>query len=139
MTPLSPDEKTVLLIAQEGEPMMPIGRWKPAVESLVAKGLLRPRSHAGDPTGYFNHHITEAGKAAVVEADKEDDAALGRLIEASSRVGHAQKKARSSAEQIAVQLVDLVEASIAVTGDSKEHALREWGRVVLERALEMVR
>lgn len=139
MTSLSPDEKTVLLIAQEGEPMMPIGRWKPAIEALVARGFIKPHPHPGDPTGYFNHRITPAGQAACIEADKEDDAALGRLIEASSRVGHAQKQARSHAEQIAVQMVDLVEASVKVTGDSRETALREWGKVILERALEMMR
>lgn len=138
MTDLTPDEKTVLLIASQGEPMIPIGKWKKPVESLAKKGLLKAHKHPGDPSGHFNHRITPEGRAAVEEAEREDDAAIGHLITASTAVGHEQRKARAHAEQIAVQLVDLAEASAAVTGDSKQMALREWARVVLERALEMM-
>lgn len=139
MVDLTPDEKTVLLIAQAGGPMAPIGRWKEPTESLVAKGFLKPRSHPGDPTGRFNMHITMEGEAAVIECDREDDAALGRLIETSSAVGLIQRKCVAHAEQIAVQIVDLVELSVQATGDSKEFTAKHWGEVILRRTLEMLK
>lgn len=139
MNDLTPDEKTVLLIAAQGEPMIPIGRWKVPTESLVKKGFMKPHPHPGDPTGHFNHRITPAGQAAVEDAEKEDDELLRQLITNSNVIGHEQKKARAQAEQIAVQMVDLAEASSAVTGDNKVEALRQWARVILERALEVMR
>lgn len=137
--PLTPDEKTVLLIAAQGEPMIPIGRWAAPVAQLVAKGFMKPRPHPGDPTGHFNQHITPAGIQAVEEAEKEDDEDLKRLLQVSTKVDHEQKKLRAHAEQIAVQLVDIAEASTAVTGDSKQESLRNWARVILERALEVMK
>lgn len=139
MTDLSPDEKTVLLIAHAGGPMAPIGRWKFPTESLLKKGLLKPYGHFGDPTGYFNNVITPAGHAAAVEIDKEDDADLRRLIEASSVVDHIQQKCRAHAEQIAVQMVDLIELSIQATGASKLDDAKRWGEVIGKRVLEMLR
>ena len=38
-----------------------------------------------------------------------------------------------------MQLVDLSEASSKVTGDDKIEALRNWAKVILERALEIMR
>lgn len=139
MADITPDEKTVLLIAQAGGPMAPIGRWKAPTESLVTKGFLKPRPHSGDPTGYFNMHITNAGSVAAIEMDKEDDAALGRLLETASAAGHIQRKCASHAEQIAVQMVDLVELSVQATGELKLDEAKRWGEVIGKRVLEMLK
>ena len=135
---LTSDEQTVLIIAAKGEPMMPIGRWRDAAKALVAKGLLKPRPHPGDPDGFFNLHITAAGQAAADNLEKQDDEALRDMITVSHSIGHSQAKIRAHAEAIAVQLVDLVEASIKVTGETKQTSLENWARVILKRALEMV-
>ena len=74
-------------------------------------------------------------------AEHEDtifDGQLGQMIAQSSVIAHEQKKARAHAEQIAVQLVDLADASSKVTGDSRVKALRQWAKVILERSLEMI-
>lgn len=139
MANLTDDEKTVLLIAHAGGPMAPIGRWKEPTESLVAKGLLKPRPHLGDPDGYFNMHITEAGKNAAIELDREDDIALGRLLEAASTTGHIQRKCAAHAEQIAVQMVDLVELSMQATSGSKLDEAKRWGEVIGNRVKEMLK
>jgi len=139
MADLNKDELTVLMIAAEGEPMMPIGRWRAPAESLVAKGLLQPRPHAGDPTGFFNLHITAAGKAQVAQEESAFDGQLRTMIDVNNQVHRAKNQARAAAEQIAVQLVDLTELSVKVTGDDKIKALREWSKVILIRALEMMR
>ena len=136
---LTPDETTVLLIAAKGEPMMPIGRWAAPTKALVAKGLLKPHKHEGDPTGHFNNYITPAGTAAVADLDKQEDQALVDVINLSRGITHAQNKAAANAEAIAVQLVDLAELSSKATGDAKVEALRNWARVILERALEVMK
>ena len=118
--------------------MMPIGRWRDPAKSLVAKGLLKPRPHPGDPDGFFNLHITLAGQAAADNLEKQDDEALRDMITVSHSIGHSQAKIRAHAEAIAVQMVDLVEASIKVTGETKQASLENWARVILKRALEMV-
>lgn len=119
--------------------MAPIGRWKEPTLSLVTKGFLQPRGHAGDPSGHFNHHITDAGKDAAVELDKEYDASLGRLLDAASVAGHLQRKCAAHAEQIAVQMVDLVELSVEATGGSKIDEAKRWGEVIDRRVQEMLR
>lgn len=139
MLDLTPDEKTVLLIAQAGGPMAPIGRWKEPTFSLVEKRFLKSRPHPGDPTGYFNMHITETGKAAAIEMDREDDAVLGRLIETSGNVAHIQNKCRAHAEQIAVQMVDLVELSVQATGASKLDEAKRWGEFIGRQVQEMLK
>lgn len=139
MSDLTPDEATVLLIAAKGEPMMPIGRWSEPTKSLIARGLLKPHKHAGDPTGHFNNYITPAGQLAAADLDKVEDQALADLINLSRGVTHVQHKAAAHAEQITVALVDLATMSSAATGDDKVTALRNWARVILERALEMMK
>lgn len=139
MANLSDDEKTVLLIAHAGGPMAPIGRWKAPTESLAAKGFLKPHKHSGDPTGYFNMHITSLGEAAAIECDREGDAALGQVLELSSKVGHIQRKCQAHAEQIAVQMVDLIELSMQATGNGKLAEAKRWGEVIGKRVLEMLK
>lgn len=136
MTDLSQDELTVLLIAAKGEPMIPIGRWKVPTESLIARGYMQPRKHPGDPTGHFNNYITAAGQAAV---EKAEDEPLREMVQVSQSITHEQKKIRANAEQIAVQLVDLADASHRVTGDAQIEALEKWSRLILKRALELLR
>jgi len=41
MSELSQDEFTVLLIAAEGESMIPIGRWKAPILALTDRGFMR--------------------------------------------------------------------------------------------------
>lgn len=139
MANLTDDEKTVLLIAHAGRPMAPIGRWKAPTESLVEKGFLKPRPHPGDLDGYFNMHITDAGKDAAVDLDREDDAAFGQILELSSKVGHIQRKCQAHAEQIAVQMVDLIELSMQATGNGKLAEAKRWGEVIGKRVLEMLK
>lgn len=139
MVDLTPDEKTVLLIAHAGGSMAPIGRRKEPTLSLVAKGFLQPRPHPGDPTGYFNHHITDAGKDAAVDLDREDDAALGQMLSLSGNIARIQNKCRAHAGQIAVQMVDLVELSTQATGGSKLDEAKRWGEIIGRQVQEMLK
>lgn len=139
MTDLSADELTILLIAAKGQPMMPIGRWKEPARSLVARGFLKATPSPQDPDGMFNLRLTEAGAAEATKQDTVYDRQLGKLLDTSTAIAHEQQKARAHAEQIAVQLVDLSEATARVTGEDRVAALERWSRIILTRALEMMR
>jgi hypothetical protein len=136
MSDLTQDELIVLLIAAEGESMMPIGRWEAPLRSLVAKGLMAPQSGAHDPTGMFNCYITPEGRKA---CNKGDDDNIRALIGANNAVVDARQKASARAEELAVLLAELATYSSSVTGDDKVEALREWARTILTRALELLK
>ena len=129
MADLTQDELAVLLIAEKGELMMPIGRWEAPTMSLVAKGYL----HANDR---FNNVITDAGRQACRQADDDN---VRALIGVNNAVVEARDKAALRAEELARLLAELATYSSSVTGDDKVKALRNWGRIVLERALELLK
>jgi hypothetical protein len=131
MSDLSDDELTVLMIANAGESMMAIARWKQPTESLIAKGYLQSRG--GDN---FNCLITEAGRAACKEAE---DAPYKTMIETGSKIGATQKAIRDFAEQAAQLLAKAAQASHQAVGDAPEYAAEQWSGVILRRALEILR
>jgi len=143
MSDLSDDELTVLMIAEAGESMIAIGRWKQPTESLIAKGYLQSRG--GDN---FNCIITEAGRAACKEAEYApyrtacmggEDAPYKEMIETGSKIGATQKAIRDFAEQAAQLLAKAAQASNRVTGDTPEVAAEKWSGIILRRALELLR
>ena len=73
MSDLTQDEFTVLLIAAEGESMMPIGRWKEPLLSLTARELMYKNDD-------FNFVITALGRKAIMERNETDEADLKRLM-----------------------------------------------------------
>jgi hypothetical protein len=128
MSELTPDELTVLLIACEGQSMMPIGRWEAPVESLVKRGFL-------SRSDKFNNYITDAGRAAT---QQKDDANFKAVIETRNAIVGAQEKAKARAEEIAALLAELATYSAAATGDDKVKALRNWCNIILVRAKELI-
>lgn len=136
MSDLTQDELTVLLIAVQGQPMIPIGRWEAPTRSLVAKGLLMPHPHPGDPTGASNNYITVAGRVAAEEAE---NASLRAAIEVNNKIVGAKNKARDKAEKIAAKLAELVDLTNEVTGEDKKAALDRWVQIVSARAMELLR
>ncbi len=135
MADLTQDELAVLLIAAEGERMMPIGRWEAPAQSLLTKGYLQRNVSPQDPSGVYNLTITEQGRRACAEG--EDD--MRALVGVVNETAQARRKiAAARAEELAVLLAQLATYSSSVTGDDKVKALRKWGKTVLERALELL-
>lgn len=126
---LSDDEFTVLMIAAEGESMMPIGRWQAPVENLVARGYLRQLDR-------FNNVITTEGRKAIGERNAEDESAIRQ---ASRQVADAQGEARKAAEEAAQALARAAKASVRATGDRADTAVLNWNAEILRKALELVR
>ena len=131
MSTLSQDELTVLMIAQQGESMIAVGRWQKPIESLLGKGFMMSRG--GDN---FNCVITDAGRAAAKEAE---DAPFRELIETGSKIGATQKGIRDFAEQAAQLLATAARAAHSAVGDAPEYAARKWSEIILHRALEILR
>ena len=73
MPELTEDEITCLMIMGEGENMLAIGRWKPALESLARKNLMKRQ----DTNQYA---ITDEGREAARLRGQEDDEALATLM-----------------------------------------------------------
>ena len=76
MSDLTNHEFACLLLADDGESLIPIGIWKQPIERLIALGFLKKLDGA-------NHVITEAGHAARVARDENDGAELSRLLSRS--------------------------------------------------------
>lgn len=76
-TELSQDEYTCLLIATEGEVMLAIGRWKPALESLAKKSFMKR-------VNGIQYAITDEGREAAKLREQEDDEALATLMRPKS-------------------------------------------------------
>ena len=84
---LTEDEMACLLIAVQGAPLIPIGRWKPAIEHLIQLGYLRPQGHPGDPSGNFNCCITDAGRWECEKQDQEDQDAFRAAVNRIKQAG----------------------------------------------------
>ena len=128
-TPLSDDEFTVLLIAAEDQSMMPIGRWRAPVESLLARGYLRSLDR-------FNNVITPEGRKAIEARNADDASAIGQ---AYRQVADAQVEARRAVEEAAQALAHAARVSVGATGDRLDTAVLNWNGELLRRALELVR
>ncbi len=128
MSDLTDDERTVLMIAAEGQSIAAIARWEKPIESLIQKGYLV----RGDK---FNNFITDAGRKLAKETEDEP---YRQMLEIGIRVRNAHTQTAMSAEQAAQHLVLAAKSSALATGDSLEHSAREWSRIALERALELL-
>ena len=129
---LTPDEEACLLIMAEGGSIAPIARWEKPVYELARRGLATRKDA-------FNYIISGAGRERVAQLEKEHDAALGGLIERCGVMEVTQKRIIDFAEQAAQLLAVEALASAKVTSDSPEIAARKWSKVILDRALELLR
>ena len=125
---LTDDERTVLMIAAQGQSMMPLGRWETPVEHLVELGLLERHDK-------FNNVITLAGRKAIeLASDEVDTTAAKALID-----GHNAKVVyRKSGELLAQNLVEMAKAAAEVTGDTQLGALQKCIVAVRSRAVELL-
>lgn len=77
MSDLTDDELTVLLIADRGESMLPIGRWEYPVKRLVELGYMQSiGGHNLTDGSSANNVITPAGKRVVRQQTEARDNAM---------------------------------------------------------------
>ena len=128
---LTDDEFTCLAICGEGESLAAIGRWKPSVESLVAKGFLRHHDVA-------NHTITDAGRKALQERNHQDDQAYHQILDHGRQVQNARSQAQISVEAAAHALAVAAKALALESGDSLHTTLMQAMATAGTRALEIL-
>ena len=131
MPGLSDDEYTCLAICAQGESLAAIGRWKPALESLSSAGFVHRHDIA-------NHVITDAGRKALQERETQDEEALTQVLRKGIEVNNGRLHAKAFAEEAAQALAKAARASVIVTGDTLDAALRSWAVAVLQRANEVL-
>ena len=124
------DEFTVLMIAAKGEYMLPIGRWKPSIESLAQKGLMCMQHINGGP----QYLITRAGRDAIHEREEDENRQIGSIINRSGLVAQVRALAEESAQKLAQAAKD----SVQITGDSAQVGLQEWAKQVIARAKVLI-
>lgn len=130
MSSLTEDEATVLMIAAKGESIIAIARWEKLIDDLVGRGLMqRLNKH--------NNVITLAGQQALEQYEKGTDEDLRQVLGFAQQIANVRTQASLSGEQAANHLLIAARASSAATGDSLESAIRKWGAVAIERAIEM--
>jgi hypothetical protein len=83
MPPLTQDEFTVLLLAEAGESMIPLGRWKTPVLALTEREWMQCHNAV-------NYGITLEGRKAVFEQNEADEADLRRLLAGNSKTIEAR-------------------------------------------------
>ena len=126
---LTDDERTVLMIADCGESMMPIGRWEQPVEHLVEIGYLQRHDK-------FNNTITEAGRLALNdEQEIVDDTAAKAVI----TIHNAKVAYRQVGNAIAEQLAEMAKLAAASTGDELLVALQKCVAAVRDRAIDLLK
>lgn len=72
------DEMTVLMIAAQGEAMIPIGRWEKPIRDLTAQGLMRKLDGV-------NYVITDEGRRAVKTEEQQRDGDFANALKARRR------------------------------------------------------
>lgn len=127
---ITDDEFSVLMIAAQGEYMLPIGRWKPSIESLASKGLMCMQHINGGP----QYLITRAGLEAIKEREEDENRKIGSIINRSGLVTQVRALAEESAQKLAQAAKD----SVQITGDSAQVALQEWAKQVIARAKVLI-
>lgn len=135
VSPLTTEESTVLQLAAAGESMIDMGehsKWHTAINSLVKRGFL----HRHDQ---FNNVITPAGRAAIAAEEADSDRELGKLIEGFGRVQIGHDHIRKLVEEGAQKLAEAVRCSLKLKPGSAEGAVRGWGQLLVDRALDLVR
>lgn len=96
---LTIDEYTVLMLADDGQYMAPIGRWKAPIIALAQRGLLRKLDEV-------NYVVTLEGTKARAERDKADDDAMRELLEGGSKTIEGRAEEETVEPLIADELKD---------------------------------
>lgn len=87
----------------------------------------------------WNNFITPAGRAALAQADKQEDNAYREILTQGINLRNQQEQARASIEQAAMHLMFAAKASALATGHTPQAAATSWSSKVLERTLELLK
>ncbi len=84
---MTDDEMTVLMIASQGESMIPIGRWETPIRALTERGLMRSFDSV-------NYVITDAGTKAMQAEEREREGDFARALPKTPEALHVDMTIR---------------------------------------------
>lgn len=133
--PLSDEEFALLEIHSQGGNVADLGehsKWHVPINALVERGFLKRHDQ-------FNHTITDAGRIALGGREKEEDHALGRMIETASKLQQAQNQILVIVHQIAAALVQIGRLSQQANGGDPAVSVRIWSNIAAKEAERIIR
>ena len=125
---LSDDEYTVLMLANDGNSMIPIGRWKKPILDLTDKGYMKEHDSV-------NYGITSKGRQALHAHEEKVD--LG-LIEACDKVAKSKNQANFYADEAVKCLVEAARACQPHSDEGYDFQLADF-RELFEDAARRLR
>ena len=132
MSNLTDHERAVLMLAADGNSLIPIGIWEKPILNLTLLGLMKKFDSV-------NYGITDAGRLMLqgVEAEENEDyrKALTRLTDDRN----AQTQSAMSSNQAAQHLVVAARAAAKLSGNTPEQEIWTIGQGIISRAMELLR
>ncbi len=133
IAPLTIDEHTVLMLANEGQVMLAIGRWEIPTLALYERGFLNQQTAPG---GGPEYRITYNGMKALGKFEQAEAAEGGRI---AGEIVQVQTDIHIVITRAAEVFVQLALQSPIMVGDAPEVALRKWIEVLTDEALKRLR
>ncbi len=126
---LTNDEIACLAIMHDGTNMLAIGRWKPAIEALAAKGYARQLD-------VFNYVATKEGKIA---AETFDQSQSDDVLRIHKQIADVRGQARRALEDAAKALVEAANCQNKLTGEAPDKVVWTLGQDIIQLALEYLK
>lgn len=132
MSSLSDHETAVLMIAEKGESMIPIGIWEKPILNLTMLGLLKKLDSV-------NYIITDAGRAMLDKRQQVEDEQFVQAFAKVTDARNAQQQVIQSVEDAASHLVLAAKASVKLTEHTPQQEVWTLGQQVVARAIELMK
>lgn len=132
MSNLTDHETAVLMLAAEGNSMIPIGIWEKPILNLTQLGLLKKFDSV-------NYGITDSGRKMLADRQHEEDADFKAAFAKLTDDRNAQTQSVMSTNQSAQHLVFAARAAAKLSGESPEKEVWTLGQAVISRAMELLK
>lgn len=132
MSNLTDHEYAVLMLAGEGNSMIPIGIWEKPILNLTLLGLLKKFDSV-------NYGITDSGRKMLADRQHEEDDDFKQAFAKLSEDRNAQSQSVQSTNQAAQHLVFAARAAAKLSGKTPEQEVWEIGQGAISRAMELLK
>ena len=132
MSSLTDHERAVLMLAAEGNSMIPIGIWEKPIVNLTMLGLLKKIDSV-------NYHITDAGRKILADVQAEEDEDFKQAFARLHDDKNSQQQTIMSTDQAATHLVYAAKAAAKLTGNTPQQEVWTIGQSVIARAMELLK
>lgn len=129
---LTDHEYAVLMLAADGNSMIPIGIWEKPILNLTVLGLLKKFDSV-------NYGITDSGRKMLADRQHEEDDDFKQAFAKLNDDRNAQQQSVMSTNQAAQHLVFAARAAAKLSGNSAKMEVWSIGQGVIQRAMELLK